>query len=122
MFAAANYVIFGRLLHYGHLIYPNRRLTWLPTRHVVAVFVTSDVISFLVQMAGAICLLQDNPDPVQEAQRRKTGQNILSAGLIINLGSFCFFFTLILWFEFATRRIVRSLPTPKRAYAPIVWA
>jgi len=40
MFAAANYVIFGRLLHFGHLIYPGKRLTWLPTHHVVAVFVT----------------------------------------------------------------------------------
>jgi len=126
MFAAGNYVIFGRLLHYGHLIYPNKRLTWLPTRHVVAVFVTrfsppllqlmnSDVISFLVQVGGAILLLNKNGDP----QRQQTGQNTLMAGLSVNLASFCFFFTLIIWYEVATRRIVRGM---KRTYAPIVWA
>lgn len=41
------------------------------------------------------------------------------AGLSINLASFCFFFTLIIWYEVATRRIVRGM---KRTYAPIVWA
>ena len=119
MFAAGNYVIFGRLLHYGSLLYPGKRLTWLPTRHVVAVFVTSDVISFLVQMGGAILLLGQH----DTLQRQQAGQNTLMAGLAINLASFCFFFTLIIWYEVATRRVVYSLPdTKKRSYAPIVYA
>jgi len=41
------------------------------------------------------------------------------AGLCVNLASFCFFFTLIIWYEVATRRIVRGR---KRSYAPIAWA
>ena len=118
MFAAGNYVIFGRLLHYGSLIYPGKRLTWLPTSNVVAVFVTSDVISFLVQMGGAILLLGQN----DTIQRQQAGQNTLMAGLAINLASFCFFFTLIVWFEVATRRIIRALPNKRRSYAPIVYA
>jgi RTA1 like protein len=118
MFAAGNYVIFGRLLHYGSLLYPGKRLTWLPTRNVVAVFVTSDVISFLVQVGGAILLLGQNDSP----QRQQNGQSILMAGLAINLASFCFFFTLIIWFEVATRKIIRHLPNKKRSYAPIVYA
>jgi hypothetical protein len=131
MFAAANYVIFGRLLHYGHLIYPGKRLTWLPTKHVVAVFVTrytrhrntnlSDVISFIIQMAGAILLLNDNSDNSTHDQARQTGQNTLMAGLAVNLASFCLFFTLIIWYEVATRRIAK-VSGIKRNYAPIVWA
>jgi len=42
------------------------------------------------------------------------------AGLAINLASFCLFFTLIIWFEVATRRIVGK--GGKRSYAIIVWA
>lgn len=131
MFAAANYVIFGRLLHYGHLIYPGKRLTWLPTKHVVAVFVTrytgrrntnlSDIISFIIQMAGAILLLNDNSDNSKQDQGRQTGQNTLMAGLAVNLASFCLFFTLITWYEVATRRIAKAKGI-KRNYAPIVWA
>lgn len=118
MFAAGNYVIFGRLLHYGSLWYPGKKLTWLPTHHVVAVFVTSDIISFLVQMGGAILLLGQNNTP----ERQQAGQNTLMAGLAINLASFCFFFTLVVWYEVATRRLVRHLPNKKRSYATIVCA
>jgi hypothetical protein len=69
-------------------------------------------------MGGAILLLgQDD-----SSQRQQNGQNILMAGLAINLASFCFFFTLIIWFEVATRKVIRRLPNKKRSYAPIVWA
>ena len=43
------------------------------------------------------------------------------AGLAVNLASFCLFFTLIIWYEVATRRIARNKGVP-RVYAPIVWA
>jgi hypothetical protein len=75
----------------------------------------SDIISFLVQMGGAILLLNKDGDQ----QRQQTGQNTLMAGLAINLASFCLFFTLIIHYEIATRRIVRGM---KRQYAPIVWS
>lgn len=121
MFAAANYVIFGRLLHYGHLIYPNKRLTWLPTKHVVAVFVSSDVISFIIQIGGAILLLNDNTNDGQQSKARQAGQNTLMAGLSVNLASFCLFFTLIIWFEVVTHRIAKKT-NAKRLFTPIVWA
>jgi RTA1 like protein len=66
-------------------------------------------------MVGAIVLLGKNDTD----QRQQTGLNILMAGIAINLGSFCFFFTLIIWFEVATRRIVRG---QKRSYSPIIYA
>lgn len=66
-------------------------------------------------MAGAIVLL----GKTESAQRQQSGQNILMAGLAINLASFCFFFTLIIWYEVATRRIVQGR---KRSYSPIIYA
>jgi len=66
-------------------------------------------------MGGAILLLNKNGDE----SRQQLGQNILMAGLAINLASFCFFFTLIINYEIATRRIVRGA---KRQYAAVVYA
>jgi RTA1 like protein len=77
----------------------------------------SDVVSFLVQVGGAILILGKK----DSLQRQQNGQNILMAGLAINLASFCLFFTLIVWYEVATRRIVRSRNL-KRTYAPIIYA
>jgi RTA1 like protein len=66
-------------------------------------------------MGGAILLLGKNDN----ITRQNTGQTTLMAGLCVNLASFCLFFTLIIWFEVATRRIVKGR---KRSYTPIVWA
>jgi hypothetical protein len=73
----------------------------------------------LVQVGGAILLLNKDGS----LKRLQQGQNTLMAGLAINLGSFCLFFTLIIWYEVATRRIVRSQAAGvKRTYAPIIWS
>ena len=69
-------------------------------------------------MGGAILLLNKNGDTAKQ----QAGQNTLMAGLAINLASFCFFFTLIIWYEVATLRIVRRQDGLKRSYAPIVYA
>ena len=64
-------------------------------------------------MGGAILILSRN----ESSQRRQTGQNTLMAGLAVNLGSFCLFFTLIIWYEISTRGCNRNRP-----YQRIVWA
>ena len=66
-------------------------------------------------MGGALLLI----GKTNNSKRQHDGQNILMAGLAINLASFCFFFTLIIWYEVATRRIVKGL---KRSYSPIIYA
>jgi hypothetical protein len=68
-------------------------------------------------MGGAILLLGKNDD----IERQQRGQNTLMAGLAVNLGSFSLFFTLIIWYEVATRRIVHARGL-KRTYAPIICA
>jgi hypothetical protein len=70
-----------------------------------------------VQVGGAILLLNKTGNDAKQ----QAGQNTLMAGLAINLASFCFFFTLVIWYEVATRRIVRSRGL-KQSYAPIVYA
>lgn len=77
----------------------------------------SDICSFLVQMSGAILLL----GKTDTEQRARAGQNTLMAGLAINFASFCIFFTLMIWYEVVTRRIVRDAGL-KRTYAPIIGA
>jgi hypothetical protein len=81
----------------------------------------SDVISFIIQIGGAILLLNDNGDTAQQNKSRDTGQNTLMAGLAVNLASFSLFFTLIIWYEIATRRIAKATAS-RRPFAPIVWA
>ena len=66
-------------------------------------------------MSGAILLLGQN----DTEHRQQLGQNTLNGGLCVNLASFCIFYTLIIWYEIATRRIVKGR---KRSYAPIVWS
>jgi hypothetical protein len=68
-------------------------------------------------VGGAILLLNKNGD----TSRQKTGESTLMAGLAINLASFCFFFTLVIYFEIVTHRITRA-GGMKRHYAPIIWA
>ena len=68
-------------------------------------------------MGGAILILGKENDQ----KRHLTGQHTLMAGLATNLASFCLFFTLIIWYEVATRRIALARCL-KRTYAPIVWA
>jgi hypothetical protein len=68
-------------------------------------------------VGGAVLLLNKDGNDTKQQQ----GENTLMAGLAINLASFCFFFTLIIWYEVATRRIVRARGL-KRPYAPIIYA
>jgi RTA1 like protein len=65
-------------------------------------------------VGGAILLLNKN----KNAEQLQTGQHTLMAGLGFNLASFCFFFSLIIWFEVVTGRCHPG----KRPYAIIVWA
>ncbi|CAF1345356.1 unnamed protein product [Adineta steineri] len=79
---ASLYVMLGRIIRFvGH-----RSL--IPAKRIALIFITGDVITFLVQIFGAIVLLnKNNPNSVN------LGKNILLVGLIIQIGVF-FFFTI----------------------------
>ncbi|KAK0206445.1 RTA1-domain-containing protein [Desarmillaria ectypa] len=90
-FIAANYVLLGRLSRYlgatEHMLVKPRRIT--------TVFISSDVITFLIQAAGgAVSISADN------MHLARIGSRIFLVGLVLQLGSFfiltCIFLT-FLW-------------------------
>ena len=134
-FAAANYVIFGRLLRivlaYASMEKHRRKLSFLPVNKITAIFVTSDVISFLIQGGGAGLLLSRQSNGAPNLQNQKTGEQILTAGLCINLISFCFFFAVIIYFSVGFRKLLKQqqlsldfLPAhnKRRTITPIIVA
>ncbi|CAF0950372.1 unnamed protein product [Adineta steineri] len=79
---ASLYVMLGRIIRFvGH-----RSL--IPAKRIALIFITGDVITFLVQIFGAIMLLNKS-----NASNVNLGKNILLVGLIIQIGVF-FFFTI----------------------------
>ncbi|KAF8840084.1 hypothetical protein BDN67DRAFT_1053608, partial [Paxillus ammoniavirescens] len=80
-FIAANYILFGRLSKHisctDHVLLPVRRLT--------LIFVTSDFMTFMIQVIGGGMLVSASLSQVL------TGSHILLAGLVLQLASFLTF-------------------------------
>ncbi|KZT62422.1 RTA1 like protein, partial [Calocera cornea HHB12733] len=104
--AAAEYILLGRLMDYV-----GARFSLFRPALVAWIFITSDAISFLIQVGGAAALLA-RPDlnsnstaaQVQKAQNLlNLGDNILLAGLAINLASFVVFVMQVSYFDYKTR-------------------
>ncbi|KAK0453525.1 RTA1-like protein [Armillaria borealis] len=100
-FIAANYVLLGRLSRYlgatQHLLVNPRRIT--------AVFISSDVTTFLIQAAGgAVSIAAD------QVHLARIGSRIFLVGLALQLGSFFIFTCIFLTF---LRRIY--------AHEPDIW-
>jgi len=105
--AAQEYIILGRLMEYvgrRHSLFKPHLVSW--------VFIVSDAISFLIQVAGAAVLLArpnikagataaeiDNATKLLNA-----GDNVLLGGLAVNLASFVIFMMQIIWFDLRTRK------------------
>ncbi|THH30536.1 hypothetical protein EUX98_g3661 [Antrodiella citrinella] len=89
-FIAANYVLLGRISQWmgGH------DHLWITPRRITVVFVTSDVVTFLVQAAGGATSSADDPETAL------TGSHIFLAGLALQLVSFVTFSILYVRFLF----------------------
>ncbi|KAJ0422029.1 RTA1 like protein-domain-containing protein [Aspergillus carlsbadensis] len=93
LFAASIYMFLGRLIRAsGHPQLSPIRITWL-----TKIFVAGDVLCFLIQAAGAAKLVNAqtntdaNSDPKESADAQKTGQNIILAGLGLQVAVFVIF-------------------------------
>jgi hypothetical protein len=82
----------------SHLLISPRRIT--------VIFITSDIITFLIQAAGGSFTISAN-----NQKRIETGQHIFDAGLALQLASFAFFTLVYLRFLYRVRK-----------YQPDVWA
>ncbi|KAL8688113.1 MAG: hypothetical protein Q9218_005893 [Villophora microphyllina] len=88
----------------------------LSKRAILAIFITSDVIATIVQVAGAALIGSS------ESNRKSpdTGNNILLAGLAFQVFSFLVFLILLLIFLRNARKIMMSTSTPTNARGDMI--
>lgn len=103
LFAATVYMVLGRIIRAtGAASYSIIRVNW-----VTKVFVSGDIICFLIQAVGAAMLSSANT-----ASEKTRGQNIILVGLIVQILVFAFF-VIVAWIF---HRRLNLRPTGKWAY------
>ena len=95
-YAAIEYLLYGRLVHLVGAQY-----SFIKPKLIAWVFIISDVLSFFIQVAGAGVLSSAGSD----SDKAKLGENILLAGLAVNLASFAIFCFQIFYFDYRTRKV-----------------
>lgn len=103
--AAGDYIIFGKLLE-QILGGPRARALGVPARWVTVIFITGDILSFILQGAGAG--IMSSASNGQNARVLKHGQDIMVGGLGIQLVFFGFFSIATIRFDFKSRQILRE--------------
>ena len=73
----------------------------IPSKWLTRVFVTADVVSFLIQAGGAGILVKSD-----SAESSKTGQNVIIGGLIFQLLAFAVFLATTILFHIRFRQSV----------------
>ncbi|PVH77672.1 putative RTA1 domain protein [Cadophora sp. DSE1049] len=105
LYAATIYMIYGRIV----LLVNAPQASLIRPTWVTKIFVTGDVISFLMQAGGGGLTASSNPDTA------RLGQNILMVGLVLQLIFFGIFLTISLIFF----RRVRSTPSYLTTSTPV---
>jgi hypothetical protein len=100
--AAIEYVLFGRLMHAV-----GDQYSLIKPKLVAWIFISCDIISFFIQAAGAGVLTTASTN-LETAQ---TGENILLAGLAVNLVSFSIFCLQLFYFDYRTRKSPPAFPS-----------
>ncbi|KYK60407.1 hypothetical protein DCS_01544 [Drechmeria coniospora] len=93
LFAASLYMVLGRLMRSIH----GERHSLIPIKWLTRAFVIGDIFSFLVQSTGGGLMGTSGFDP-------KTGQNIILAGLFIQIAMFGLFIVTSAVFDVRMRR------------------
>jgi hypothetical protein len=126
LFAASIYMILGRVI----LSVDAPSYSLIKPKWLTKVFVTSDVVCFLVQLAGAYTLRHsDYCRPLltcigaglmasSHSSTSKMGSDIVLAGLVLQIVIFGFFVVLAMVFH----RRLRSMPTPSSYDTSPPWS
>jgi hypothetical protein len=93
--AAIEYVLFGRLMHALGDHY-----SFIKPKLIAWIFIICDIFSLIIQSSGAALLTSSTTN----FEAAKTGQNILLAGLGVNLVSFAIFCLQLFYFDYRTRK------------------
>lgn len=108
LFLAFNYIVYGRLLLYTL----GRRHTLLRPTIIATVFVSSDILTFLVQaIGGSISINQKTAD---------LGRNIFKIGIILQAVSYFIFIFLIIYTHIHVKREGRT--TGRERWWIIFWS
>ncbi|KAK6363767.1 hypothetical protein TWF730_001183 [Orbilia blumenaviensis] len=99
--AAGDYIVLGRLLERVLPGGPQAKALGLPARWITWIFVSSDLISFVMQGVGA-AIISANTDGTNPAAQLR-GQDIIMAGLAIQIAFFSFFTGATIRFDTKTR-------------------
>lgn len=114
--AASCYMAFGRIILW---VVPPRyqtlRYLWMPVRHITPLFVSFDILSFLVQSIGGGIVASANT----QSQANK-GKNIVLVGLSIQLVTFGFFVLASSRFSFVLRSKLRNESLPHDTNWPLM--
>jgi len=113
--AASCYMAFGRIvLWVVPTNYQSFRHLWMPARHITPLFVSFDVLSFLVQGIGGGVVASANTE-----SQANNGKNIVLVGLAIQLVTFGFFVIASSRFSFLLRSKLRNEALPQDTNWPL---
>jgi hypothetical protein len=115
LFAASIYMILGRLVtRTNSAVHSIVRATW-----VTKIFVTGDIVCFLIQTGGAGMLVQ-----AKDQDGFKRGENIILGGLILQIMIFGFFVVVAgIWHRrLAARPTAASADIPWTKYIRLLYA
>ncbi|TGO43420.1 hypothetical protein BHYA_0001g00490 [Botrytis hyacinthi] len=105
LMAASCYMAMGRvILHVTPSSFRNVKNLWVPPRWMTPIFVTCDIVAFLIQVFGATSATSKDSKVVQR------GYNVMKVGLVIQLVCFGFFLVVSLRFHFISKKFESSWP------------
>ena len=105
----------GRVvLHVTPKPYCNAKSLWVPPRFMTPVFVTCDVLAFLIQVFGGISSVSN------DISTQKRGYTIMKIGLVIQLLAFGFFIIISFRFHVFSKNFRSSWPDTK--WVQFLWA
>lgn len=123
--AAACYMVFGRLIW---LVTPATwrgfRSLWVPARWITPIFVTLDLLSFFIQLAGlgSVASAHSPNISAEESQKRlENGTSTLKTGLIVQLFGFGIFTVIGLRFVVVSRKWKNDWPDDGGRWRRCVW-
>lgn len=105
--AAGNYLLIGRLIR-AVLSSANHRIFGIPAQLITNVFVSCDILSFLVQASGSGIASSGS----WEGNEAKIGTNVLIGGLSTQVATFLWFLAIVFRFWQHTKSEVRCDAPP----------
>ncbi|OHW97477.1 RTA1 domain-containing protein [Colletotrichum incanum] len=108
------YMTLGRMIYFFH---PSRSLLHIPASTFAAIFVSLDVISFAVQLAGG-----SMAGPTAPPAEQMKAIHIYMGGIGLQEFFILIFVGLALKFQFELQRMEKLVGTQPRPWKPLLWA